>query len=226
MPDWRVLVVDDDPMSADLHRRIVSGQPGFAVVAVAPSSEQAMAVLRQGVRVDLILLDVELPGADGVTLLRALKGARRPEAIAVTANSDARVVQDLTHLGVVDFLVKPFAVERLQEALMRFKDRMHTLRRPGTLAQQQIDRLYADSERRLLPKGLNPETLQSVRSALRLGGERFSSAEDVAASSKVARVTARRYLEYLVSSHQAVMDTAHEGAGRPRKLYRLISTST
>jgi response regulator of citrate/malate metabolism len=223
MGDWRVLVVDDDPTTASIHLRIVASQPGFSVVAVASSGEEAMAVLKRGVPIDLILLDVELPGANGAMLLRALRVHGGPEVIAVTAVRDPKVVQNFIHLGVVDYLVKPFPIERLQVGLLRFRDRMRTLGSRDALEQQEIDRLYSNPERNLLPRGLRQETLDAVRSTLRLGGERFSSAEDVAATAAVARVTARRYLEYLVSSRQAETDTLHDGPGRPRKLYRLTT---
>lgn len=225
MADWRVLVVDDDRLAASLHRRIVSSQPGFSVAAVAASGEEAHAVLRRGVPIDLILLDVELPGANGVKLLRALRAHGGPEAIAVTAAREPKVVQDLLRLGVVDYLVKPFAIERLQESLLRFRDRVRTLDRHGALEQREIDLLYSSPARNLVPKGLKRDTLDAVRRALRGAGERFSSAEDVARDAAVARVTARRYLEYLVSSRQVEVNASHEGPGRPRKLYRLTAVA-
>ncbi len=221
MPDWRVLVVDDDPTTAMVHMRIVTAQPGFSVVAVASSGEEALVVLERGVPIDLILLDVELPGKSGVAALREIRAKGGPEVIAITASRQPKIVQDMLHLGIVDYLVKPFVVERLLESLLRFRDRTRTLQRGGALEQSQIDLLYSNPQRNLLPKGLQGPTLDAVRRALRQAGNDFSSAEEVARQAAVARVTARRYLEYLVSSRQAEMDTWCEGAGRPRKLYRL-----
>ncbi|MET0430566.1 MAG: response regulator [Microvirga sp.] len=223
MADWRVLIVDDDRRAASLHLRIVADQPGFSVVAAASSGEEAHAIVRRGVRIDLILLDIELPGANGVALLKTLRSGGGPEAIAITASRDPQVVQDLMHLGIVDYLVKPFAIERMQEALLRFRNRMRTLSGEGGLEQRQIDRLYSSPTRNLLPKGLQPETLEAVRLTLRRAGGSYTTAEEVAQEASVARVTARRYLEYLVSARQAEMDTRHEGPGRPRKLYRIAS---
>jgi response regulator of citrate/malate metabolism len=222
MRNWRVLIVEDDEKVASIHRRIVAGHPGFEVVAVASSSEQAHALFRRGVSIDLVLLDIGLPGADGGQLLRVLRAQDGPEVIAVTAARDQNVVQSLLHLGVVDYLVKPFAIERLQEALLRFRDRMQALAGcDGTLAQTQIDALYSRREHALLPKGLQPETLQAVRAALSEAGEEFSSAEEVAARASVARVTARRYLEYLITVRQVDMEPLSDRPGRPRKMYRL-----
>jgi response regulator of citrate/malate metabolism len=221
MPDWRVLIVDDDPIASAFHAQIVRSQPGFTFVAAATSSEETEAILRRGVAIDLILLDVELPGVSGITLMRRLRTRGGPEVIAITASRDPKVVQSLLQVGVVDYLVKPFAMERLQAGLLRFRDRTRTLAGRGELAQAQIDRLYPLPGRNLLPKGLKRDTLDAVRVALRDAGARFSTAEDVANEAALARVTARRYLEYLVSSQQAEMDAVPEGPGRPRKVYRL-----
>jgi len=223
MADWRVLIVEADQRVAATHRRVVRAQPGFQVAAVVSTSDEAYTLLRRGVPVDLLLLDIGLPKADGVALLRALRHQGGPEAVVVTSAREPRIVQDLLHLGVVDYLVKPFAVERLQEALLRSGDRMRTLGGRGGLSQWQIDLLYANPRRNLLPKNLQRDTLNAVRLALRSAGDEFSSAEEIAKDAAVARVTARRYLEYLVRSQQAELETSHHGPGRPRKLYRLVA---
>ena len=222
MTDWRVLIVEDDKRVASIHRRIVAAHPGFRVTAIASSSEQALTLIRRGVPIDLILLDIGLPGADGTQLLRVLRAAPGPEVIAITAARDPKVVQALLHLGVLDYLVKPFDVERLQEALLRFRDRMSTLGTTNTaLAQGEIDTLYAQRERSLLPKGLQPSTLEAIRVALRAASDQMMSAEQVAQRTEIARVTARRYLEYLVAVRQVQVEPCSNGPGRPRKMYRL-----
>lgn len=219
MPDWQVVIVDDDARIAAMHAQIVSAQPGFQVMAVASSSEQAQALVRDGTGADLLLLDVHLPGTDGISLLRRLRMDGGPEVIAITAAREPQVVQDLIQLGVVDYLVKPFPLARLQEALLRFKDRMRAFGSRSPMDQSQIDSLH--SQGGALPKNLQRSILDAVRLALSRTGEDFSSAEDIAHNAAVARVTARRYLEYLVSCQQAEVDTRHDGPGRPRKLYRL-----
>jgi response regulator of citrate/malate metabolism len=222
MTDWRVLIVEDDEQVASIHRRIVAGCPGFQVTAVASSSEEALTLIRRGIPIDLILLDIGLPGADGTRLLRALRTRSGPEVIAVTAARDPKVVQTLLHLGVLDYLVKPFAVERLMVALLRFRDRMGTLGTPNeALGQADIDTLCGPPERNLLPKGLQPNTLGAVRMALRGADGQFLSAEQVAREAALARVTARRYLEYLATVRQVQVELCSDRPGRPRKMYRL-----
>lgn len=218
--DWRVLIVEDDAKVASIHRRLVDATRGFTVTAVARSSEEGLRFLFRSGDIHLILLDITLPGANGVTFLRTLRRADGPEVIAVTASREPTVVREILQLGVVDYLVKPFAVDRLQQALGRARDRILTLGTVGGgLRQAQIDALTLHSAPDTLPKGLNFETLRLVRAALDEGD--FLAAIEIAERASVARVTARRYLEYLVTQGESELQYSVEGAGRPRKLYRL-----
>jgi response regulator of citrate/malate metabolism len=223
--DRRVLIVEDDATVASIHRRIVSAHPGFRVSAVAGTAGEAMTVIRRGVPIDLILLDLALPGGDGVSLLRALRGREGadggPEVIAVTAARDPKVVRTLLQLGVVDYLVKPFTAERLQQALVRYRDRVRTLS-AERLGQSEIDKLYAGQEASMLPKGLNPATLEAVRGVLRTAPGEALTSDEVATRASVARVTARRYLEYLTAVRQVEYETHSDGPGRPSKIYRWL----
>ena len=74
-----------------------------------------------------------------------------------------------------------------------------------------------------LPKGISSESLQTVVAALReVDGGTGMSAVEVANSSGASRVTARRYLEYLVDSGMAERSARYRGAGRPEVEYRLL----
>ena len=222
MAEWRVLIVEDSAAVAEVHRRLVASTPGFTVSGIAPTAAEA-SLLTALQRPHLILLDLGLPDADGLQLLRALRGAREPvEVIAVTAARGAAVVRDCVHLGVVDYLVKPFAPERLRQALGLFAHRMRALRE-GELAQAEVDRLCASGRRatRVLPRDLAPETLATVRETLKSAAAPLTAA-DVAGRAGIARVTARRYLEYLDASGEVTIQTLGTGPGRPSKAYGFV----
>ena len=158
MAEWGTLIVEDAPAVAEVHRRLVASTPGFAVSGIARTADEARRLAAQH-RPHLILLDLGLPGGDGIGLLRALRGAREPvEVIAATAARGADVVRDCVHLGVVDYLVKPFAPERLRQALGLFAHRMQALHE-GELVQAEVDRLCASGRRpaRALPRDLAPK---------------------------------------------------------------------
>jgi two-component system response regulator DctR len=158
---------------------------------------------------------------NGLTLLQRLRSAGSPiEVIAMTARADSRTVRAIVQRGALDYLVKPFSVERLRQALARFLVRANALR-AEVLDQEAVDRACAAGRRpqRWLPKGLTSEGLESVSGSL-ASHPGPASANDVAVATGLARVTARRYLEYLVATEQASVEAPPVGPGRPRKLYR------
>jgi response regulator of citrate/malate metabolism len=222
MADWRVLIVEDDGVVASLHCRFIARTPGFAAVGVAATAAQAEE-MAGNLRPDLLLLDIGLPGADGVSLLRRLRARGDPvEVIAVTADSAARTVRAVVQLGAVDYLVKPFDQDRLRKSLGLFQRRMGLLARTR-LEQAEVDRICSDGPNayRWLPKDLSTRRLEEVKSALSAAG-RPLTADRVGAEVGVARVTARRYLEYLVTIGQAAIEPVVDGPGRPRKTYRPV----
>jgi response regulator of citrate/malate metabolism len=221
MAEWRVLVVDRDREAARLHCRHLAQQPGFKVVGVATSAPQAAAMLGN-LRPHLALLDIALPEGEGLLLLRRLRASGWPlEVIVVTASTDADVVRAAVRLGVIDYVVKPFHPDRLRQSLGRFRRRSAAAPVGGRLAQHDIDELTTNSrhERRWLPRDLQPERLEQVRAVL-ASTRRPLTAQDVGRAAGVARTTARRYLEYLVTIDEATVENRRVGPGRPFKSYQ------
>jgi response regulator of citrate/malate metabolism len=216
---WRVLVVEDDPTVARVHCRLVADTPGFDVLGVARSGAEGRRMVEVN-RPDLLLLDFGLPGGDGLTLLRQIRAAALAvEVIAVTAASSSDVIRATLHLGVVDYLVKPFEPERLRQALSQFVQRMAVLG-DRRLEQAGVDALRSTAApaKRWIPKDLSQERLTLIRDVV-LAAEEPLTADDVAGRTGIARVTARRYLEYLVTIGQASWSAVPSGPGRPRKVY-------
>lgn len=219
MTEWRVLIVEDDPVVASVHHRVVTAFPKLVVVGVADSAERAALELKR-TKPHLVLLDLGLPGLDGLALLRSARARGiEVEVIAITAKSSASVVRATTQLGILDYLVKPFAVDRLRQALAGFVSRM-TAPAGGELGQRDIDELRAGKATTTawLPKELVPERLHLARELLRTAAEGVT-AEQAAQSLGVSRVTAWRYLEYLVTTDEAWVDHVSDRPGRPRKVY-------
>jgi two-component system response regulator DctR len=216
---WKVLVVEDDPYVAALHSRLVDASPGFRTVGRASSGEEARAAVVD-LEPDLAIVDLSMPGSDGIGFLRSLRrDGHSTEVIVVTAVRDAAIVREVMHLGVVDYLVKPFAPERLQQSLAAFLARVKTLRRQQ-LTQDEVDRVHASGANRMqrLPKGLKRSTLVAVRRALDRT-DRPLTAIEVGDTVGVARVTARRYLEYLEVIGAVEVERECNGPGRPRNRY-------
>jgi response regulator of citrate/malate metabolism len=223
---WHVLVAEDDLRLASIYARTITDMPRLQISGVVTSGEQALAHTAASTP-DLLILDLELAGLDGVSVLRRLRAVGSTvEVIVVTAHRDLGHVRSSVHHGALDYIVKPFELERLRRAVGLFLSRMSALQ-PEHVDQAAIDRVSGAfrTPTRWLPKGLTEALLRQVRSELNQQHGPISSLE-IADRTGLARVTVRRYLEYLVSTNQAVVATEPHGTGRPRKLYRLTSLAT
>jgi DNA-binding NtrC family response regulator len=114
----RVLVVDDDPAQRRILEETIK-RLGYLVVA-AESGDKALAALKADTAGDisLILLDLVMPGTDGMAVLGALRGLpKRPPAIVQTANGSIEAAISAMRAGAVDFVVKPVSPERLEVSI-------------------------------------------------------------------------------------------------------------
>ena len=224
-PPIRVLVVEDEPLTAEAHVAYVERVDGFAVAGLARDGREALARLRDDPGIDLVLLDMNLPDTHGVSLCRALRSAGSTvDVIAVTAVRDVAVVRAAVSLGIVQYLIKPFTFAAFAERLAGYRTFRTALRAgDGLVTQGDVDAGLATlrpAAPPVLAKGLAPETLDRVTAVLRASDDRWT-AEGVAASAGVSRVTARRYLEHLVASGLARREQRYGTPGRPENTYRL-----
>ncbi|MBB6343499.1 response regulator of citrate/malate metabolism [Nonomuraea muscovyensis] len=219
-----VLVVEDEDITAEANRIYVERVPGFRVAGVVRSGGEALRFLR-GTPVDLILLDLYLPDMHGLEVCRAVRaGGLLCDVIAITSARDLAMVRSAVSLGVTQYLLKPFAFAALQEKLTRYA---RFRKEAGEIVGQgDVDRflgtLRGTTE---LPKGMSQDTLDTVVAELRARPEGVS-AQAVGAAAGVSRVTARRYLEYLVELGAAVRFPQYGGVGRPELLYRMPTESS
>jgi CheY-like chemotaxis protein len=112
-----VLIVDDNPMNVDLASFLLESA-GF-VVSVAADATQALDQLRAA-RPDLILMDVQLPGMDGLTLTRQLKADETTRGIAIVAFTAYAMRGDgakMRAAGCDGYLSKPIEVERFADSV-------------------------------------------------------------------------------------------------------------
>jgi two-component system response regulator AlgR len=113
----RTLIVDDEPLAIERLQILCGRIPRIALCGTAMDGESALRLM-QSLAPDLILLDIQMPGMDGVTLARSLTGqAARPALIFVTAHADFAVAA--FEVAAVDYLLKPVDAERLERAVAR-----------------------------------------------------------------------------------------------------------
>jgi response regulator of citrate/malate metabolism len=220
----RVLVVEDDELSAQAHADYVRRTAGFALVAVARSAGEAARVLRSDRDVDLVLLDMHLPDGHGLGLLQTVRAdGHRCDVIAVTAARDVEVVKRAVSQGVVLYLLKPFTYAAFRNKLEQYADYRRRLDdSDSAVGQEDVDRMLGvlrTSSPSALPKGMSAATLRDITAALR-GSPDARSASEVATSVGASRVTARRYLEYLAAERMVQRGVRYGGSGRPEVEYR------
>jgi response regulator of citrate/malate metabolism len=205
------------PELARLQCRLLREQRGFEVVCATADPDTALEATRT-LGAQLVLVDLELPGG-GLELLRRVRWVGAPvEAIATGADADADTVRAVLRFGSLDYLVKPFEPEHLRRSLGRFRRRMAASAAARGLTQEEIDALARGDTGRWLPRDLEPRRLDDVRALLRDSGTPLT-ADELADELGVARTTAWRYLEYLVTVGDATVELQSAGPGRPPKAY-------
>ena len=221
-----VLIVEDDPMVAAIHRQF-SAVPGFIVAGVVSSGQDALDFLQKH-PVKLVILDIFLPGMDGVATLQKIRETNSTVGvIVVSASRDTTTINTVLKAGAFDYVIKPFVFERIQTSLRNFQQMENRLNRGSDqIDQKELDKLMQvqqkENQRDNLPKGLNPQTLQQVRNLLSRAPSPLSSIE-TAQALKISRITARRYLEYLVAAGEAVLELEYQKVGRPTNRYKIRS---
>ena len=137
-----ILVVDDDPGSRDVAARLLERE-GYRTQQ-ADSGEECLRMVREG-RIDLILLDVMMPGMDGFEVCTALRdGGSRIPVILLTARDDLDTRLEGMHRGVSEFLTKPI---NRTELFARVRAQLHIveLGRQLEIVERNLHALRQDS---------------------------------------------------------------------------------
>ena len=118
----RVLVVDDEKPARDELCWLLQKHPDMEVAAEAENGMKALEYLEEHV-VDLVLLDIQMPGMTGLeTARQILQKKRFPKIIFVTAYDQFAI--EAFDVNAIDYLLKPIEVDRLERALNRVKNRL------------------------------------------------------------------------------------------------------
>jgi DNA-binding LytR/AlgR family response regulator len=114
---YSCIIIDDEPLSHDVLKNHLAAFPELQLVGNFYNAKDARHFL-DGQPVDILLLDIEMPEISGLDFLRGLN--EKPVSIITTAYRDYAV--EGFELGVIDYLMKPIAFERLEQALKRATD--------------------------------------------------------------------------------------------------------
>lgn len=117
----RVVIVDDEPIARRGIRQLLAGHEDVEIAGEARNGKEAVRLLR-ALAPDLVFLDVQMPEIDGFAVLRQIAPERLPAIIFVTAYDSFAVRAFEAH--ALDYLVKPVAEARFQDALSRARERL------------------------------------------------------------------------------------------------------
>lgn len=224
----KVLIVEDDPMVAEFNRRYLAQMPGFVLADAARSAAEALVVLEKQ-EIDLILLDIFMPGMNGLELLSQIRDVDKSvDVIVVSAACDSYSIQKALRHGVVDYLIKPFEFERFNAALSAYRDRVRFIREQGSVNQAELDQriLYKDQPLlNELPKGLDRNTLKVVWEHIQNVADSAFTTEEMAKRVGISRVSMRKYLNFLRKLEVLSLDVTFGSIGRPVYKYRCINAN-
>ena len=222
---YKVLIVEDDPMVAMINEQYVCKNSKFKVAGSCRNGQEALDFLETN-QVDLIVLDVFMPYMDGIETLKKIREKKiSAEVIMVTAANDSSTIEDTMHLGVIDYLIKPFAYDRFQVALEKFVSKYTMLKENTVLDQSCIDNmisngsLAAAAQEPALPKGIQKKTLKLIQEHLK-AEPGWQTVDMLSEKLGISIVTARHYLTYLEEQGEITSDINYETGGRPSVLYK------
>lgn len=221
---YKVLIVEDDPMVAMINEQFVSRHKDFVVAHKCNDGKSALEYLENN-DVDLIILDVFMPYMDGFETLRQIRKKQIPvDVIMVTAANEREQLKEGLHLGVVDYLVKPFTFERFKVALDKFIAQSEALKDLDKVNQKNIDFLIDKSRKNaneLYPKGIQEKTLQTIIEHLKENKNKWLTGDEIAEKVGLTGVTVRRYMTHLSETGMVIADMNYGTGGRPCMLYKI-----
>lgn len=141
LPRLKIVVVDDDATIRQLLTRVLTEQLGHEVVGEAATGPDMVDAVRAAAP-DLLIMDIHLPGLDGLEALRQVHQERLLPAVAITADRDQELIARALEGPVMAYLVKPFEPPQLSAALQlawaRFQD-WHALHAENASLRQTLE---------------------------------------------------------------------------------------
>ncbi|MDC7235331.1 MAG: response regulator [Spirochaetales bacterium] len=221
-----ILIVEDDPMVGQINQKFARRLPFVRECDIADNPETAKEDLLSK-HYDLILLDVYFPTGRGPDLLQWIRNEQiGVHVIFITADNSQETVERAAHLGALDYLVKPFTFERFSAALEEAEVKISSIKGSSSFNQETLDRVFKkekipeESQSFELDKGMSMITYKMVQSELsRMTGE--FTAEDMGDKLGMARVTIRRYLDFMEKQGLLTVNLQYGKVGRPQHHYKV-----
>lgn len=225
-----VMILEDDPMVREINSRFLKKLPDFQLAKAVPNISEAQEFICNG-KVDLVLLDIYLPKENGIDFLKWLRKEEiEIDVILITADKTSSMIQEAFRYGAVDYLIKPFTFDRFKESLISYKERFYSIKNLDTIEQKVLDKYIfknvSGSEKENtdndLEKGINKYTYKIIWREMVKFADEYATAEEISEKSGVARVTVRKYLEFMEKEEKVEKIIEYGKIGRPQHKYKLM----
>jgi response regulator of citrate/malate metabolism len=223
------MILEDDPMVREINSKFLRKIPEFKLSKAASGILEAQEFISNN-KVDLVLLDIYLPKENGIDFLKWLRKKEiKTDVILITADKTSDMIQEAFRYGAVDYLIKPFTFDRFKESMESYKERYFNIKKLDTLEQNVLDKYIintANIEKENsdinLEKGINKYTYKIIWNEVKKLVDEYATAEEISEKSGLARVTVRKYLEYMEREGKVVMIIEYGKIGRPLHKYRMM----
>jgi DNA-binding LytR/AlgR family response regulator len=138
-PGFVVLAVDDEPGALAMLLEVLEAEPRIGTILTATNATEALSILRPDSRrpngallprVEVVFLDIKMPGLDGLELARVLNTMPSPPAVVFATAYDEKAI-DAFEIGAADYLKKPVTRERLANTMRRIVASRRDAAAPG-----------------------------------------------------------------------------------------------
>lgn len=224
-----VMIVEDDPMVREINSKYVNKLNDFKLINGVANLNDAIECISNN-NIDLVLLDIYLPKENGMDFLKWLRNKEHDvDVILITADNTSDMIQEAFRYGAVDYLIKPFTFTRFSEALNNYKARYYSFNKLKVIEQNSLDKhikntLIGDKEDQEdeYEKGVNKYTYKIIWNIVEKYPHDYKTSEEISKESGVARVTVRRYLEYMEKEGKVEKSIEYGKIGRPQHKYKKI----
>ncbi|MBO0478574.1 response regulator [Vagococcus fluvialis] len=223
-----ILIIEDDPMVASINQQFIEKIKLNTTIKNVRNTEEGLKII-QSENIELILLDVYLPGMSGTDLLKELNkiGIQIP-VILITAADDSATLNDALSYQVIDYLIKPFTFERLKLAINKYDTLHDIIDHNKKTDQSALDYVFngitntSDTTlfEKELPKGLSRLTLKKIMSEIEKFKQPFST-ETLAKQVTLSRISTKKYITFLLELFILDEQMEYQEIGRPITLYSL-----
>ncbi|MCB0659388.1 MAG: response regulator transcription factor [Saprospiraceae bacterium] len=139
------IIIDDEPLALDILENYIQRLPNLNLIGRCENAIQANEII-QNHKVDLMFLDIQMPGLTGIEFLKALKNP--PLVIFTTAHADF-AVQGF-ELDAIDYLLKPISMERFLRAVNKATEKIHAQQPASEKKEEDEDFFFVKADKKLI----------------------------------------------------------------------------